>query len=130
MIISHAVSDNRYRGLVRQWDVEKSSSGETYCRCFGEIRRQLDDKAAVRGTTLQIVDRFFPSSKLCSQRGLINTELTLTDRAHVCQQCGMVEDRDLNAAENLNRAGLARIHACGHNGSVQVSVEKSVTKHG
>ncbi len=87
---------------------------------FGEIRRQLVYKAELYGNVLHVVDRFFPSSKLCSRCGQIKTELTLTDRTYVCQQCGMVEDRDRNAAENLNRAGLARIHTCGHDGSVYV----------
>ncbi len=50
--------------------------------------------------------------------GHLNTKLTLTDRTYLCQQCGMVKDRDLNAAQNLHRAGLARIYACGHDGSV------------
>ncbi len=36
----------------------------------------------------------------------------------MCESCGLVKDRDLNAAEHLNRAGLARIHACGPDGSV------------
>ena len=47
-----------------------------------------------------------------------DTELTLTDRTSVCKVCGMVKNRDRNAAENLYRAGLARIYACGHDGSV------------
>ncbi len=58
------------------------------------------------------------SSKKCSCCGQINAELTLTDRTYICTRCGMEKDRDLNAVENLNRAGLARIHACGHDGSV------------
>ena len=46
------------------------------------------------------------------------TELTLTDRMYICKVCGMVKNRDRHAAENLHRAGLARIYACGHDGSV------------
>lgn len=88
---------------------------------FGEIRRQLVYKTTLHGNTLNIIDRFFPSSKMCSGCGTINVELTLTDRTYVCQHCGMKKDRDRNAAENLHRAGLARIYACGHDGSVLVS---------
>ncbi len=72
----------------------------------------------VDGNVLHVVNRFFPLSKQCSCCGNINTELTLTDRIYICRRCGIVKNRDLNAAENLNRAGLARIHACGHDGSV------------
>ncbi len=78
---------------------------------FGEIRRQLTYKAELYGNVLHVVDRFFPSSKQCSGCGNINVELTLTDRTYMCTRCGMVKNRDLNAAENLNRAGLAQIHA-------------------
>ncbi|MCP4396051.1 MAG: transposase [bacterium] len=85
---------------------------------FAEIRRQLTYKADVYGNVLHVVDRFFPSSKMCSNCGHLNTKLTLTDRTYVCQQCGMVKDRDLNAAQNVLRAGLAQIYACGHDGSV------------
>ena len=72
---------------------------------FGEIRRQLVYKTALHGNTLNIVGRFFPSSKMCSCCGNIDAKLTLTNRTYVCKQCGMIKDRDLNAAENLNRAG-------------------------
>ena len=62
--------------------------------------------------------------------GHINHELTLTNRTYVFQQCGMMKDRDLNAAENLYRAGLARIHACGHDGSVSVPHVTEATSMG
>jgi hypothetical protein len=51
----------------------------------------------------------------------------LTNRTYVCERCGMVKDRDFNAAENLNRAGLARIQACGHDGSVSVTRVTEIT---
>ena len=53
--------------------------------------------------------------------GIINTKLTLTDRTDVCKACGMVKDRDLNAAINLDKVGTAQpepTDACGHDGSV------------
>jgi transposase len=48
-------------------------------------------------------------------------KLSLTARTYVCKVCGMVKNRNLNATENLYRAGLARIYACGHDGSVAVN---------
>ncbi len=44
--------------------------------------------------------------------------LTLTGRTYLCKKYRLVKNRDRNTVENLNRAGLARIHVCGHEGSV------------
>jgi putative transposase len=84
---------------------------------FGEIRRQLEYKTSWYGGEIIDVDRFFPSSKLCSVCGVIKEDLTLGDRIYQCE-CGNVIDRDLNAAINLehyglNTLGLRGIQACG-----------------
>jgi len=47
---------------------------------------------------VQLVDRWFPSSKTCHACGWVKEDLTLADRVWVCEQCGIVHDRDLNAA--------------------------------
>ncbi len=70
---------------------------------FGEFRRQLEYKTSWYGTELVIADRWFPSSKTCSDCGSINHDLTLSDRTYACTGCGLVIDRDLNAAVNLAR---------------------------
>jgi putative transposase len=70
---------------------------------FGEFRRHLEYKTAWYGTELVVADRWFPSSKTCSGCGSINPELTLADRTYACTSCGLVIDRDLNAAINLAR---------------------------
>jgi putative transposase len=70
---------------------------------FGEFRRQLTYKAAWYGTELVVADRWFPSSKTCSGCGNIDAELTLADRVYRCAACGLVADRDVNAAINLAR---------------------------
>ena len=54
---------------------------------------------------LIFVDRFFPSSKLCSKCGYKNTGLTLKDREWICPECGSKHDRDLNAAINIKSEG-------------------------
>ena len=90
-------------------------------------------KMTLYGNTLNIVDRFFPSSKMCSGCGNINAELSLTDRTFVCKRCGMVNDRDLNAAINLNKVGRAHpepTDACGHDGSVSVIEVTEATSMG
>jgi len=70
---------------------------------FGELRRQLEYKAAWYGTELVIADRWYPSSKTCSGCGSIKPDLALADRTYHCNACGLVIDRDLNAAVNLAR---------------------------
>jgi putative transposase len=68
---------------------------------MGEIRRQLTYKAARYGTTLHIADRWYPSSKTCSDCGWKKVDVTLRDRTWVCEDCGVRHDRDVNAALNL-----------------------------
>ena len=78
---------------------------------FSEIRRQLTYKSELRNNKLHVVDRFFPSSKLCSNCGRKKTkeELTLATRTYNCI-CGLTLDRDLNAAINLvNEVRLRKI---------------------
>lgn len=67
---------------------------------FGEFRKQLEYKAKLAGCTVVVADRFFPSSKMCNDCGTLNQKLTLADRTWQCD-CGMVHDRDVNAAINL-----------------------------
>jgi len=70
---------------------------------FGTIRRQLEYKALRYDTKLIIADRWYPSSKLCSQCNYKNDSLTLKDREWNCRECGAIHDRDSNAAINLKR---------------------------
>lgn len=79
---------------------------------MGEFRRQLEYKSAWDRRHLAVIDRFYPSSRLCRGCGAINATLTLSDRQWVCD-CGMVHDRDLSAAINIRDEGL-RILAAGH----------------
>ena len=66
----------------------------------GEFRRQLSYKLAWRDGRLLVADRFFPSSKTCSSCGEVKAKLSLATRTFRCG-CGLVIDRDLNAARNL-----------------------------
>src|SRR5205807_6145420 len=65
---------------------------------FFEVKRQLLYKSEQYGGFVQLVDRWFPSSKTCHVCGWVKEDLTLADRVWVCEQCGIVHDRDLNAA--------------------------------
>jgi IS605 OrfB family transposase len=68
---------------------------------FGEIRRQLTYKTTWNGGRLHVADRWYPSSKTCSGCGAVKTKLALSQRVYDCEACGLVIDRDLNAARNL-----------------------------
>lgn len=68
---------------------------------FGELRRQIEYKAAMSGATITVADRFYPSSKTCSHCGAKKDDLTLRDRIFICPKCGHVINRDFNAALNL-----------------------------
>ncbi len=69
---------------------------------FGMFRTILTYKAEAAKRKLVVADRFFPSSKTCSNCGIIDDKLTLSHRQFNCNSCGISLDRDLNAAYNLN----------------------------
>ncbi len=101
---------------------------------FYEFKRQLLYKAAWYGARLILADQWEPSSKRCSGCGWLDVELTLADRTFHCAQCGLVLDRDLNAALNLvHLAGSSSDsqNACGaassgtrHKSRVKLAVKK------
>ncbi|WP_240810072.1 transposase [Actinomadura sp. WMMA1423] len=76
-----------------------------------ELRRMLEYKCAWYGRDLVVVDRWFPSTKLCGTCGTTHAKLPLDVREWTCE-CGSVHDRDVNAARNILAAGLA-VSACG-----------------
>jgi putative transposase len=67
----------------------------------GELRRQLAYKCAWYGSTLVVADRWYPSSKTCSRCKAVKAKLALSERTYRCEHCGLVLDRDANAAANL-----------------------------
>ncbi|MGZ3487279.1 MAG: RNA-guided endonuclease TnpB family protein [Isosphaeraceae bacterium] len=101
------IEDLSLKGLART-KLAKSFTDAS----MGEFRRQLTYKSEWNRKHLVVIDRFFPSSRLCRGCGAVNGELTLSDRHWVCR-CGMVHDRDGSAAINIRDEGL-RILAEGH----------------
>lgn len=75
---------------------------------FYEFRKKLEHKCKLLGIELRIVDRFYPSSKLCHECGIIKKDLKLSDRVYICE-CGYSEDRDVNASLNLRDAKIYKI---------------------
>lgn len=102
-----AIEDLNVRGFART-KLAKSIMDVS----FGEFRRQLEYKTVWRRKHLAVVNRFFPSSKMCHACGAVNYALTLADRSWNCD-CGARHDRDLNAAVNLRSEGL-KVLAAGH----------------
>ncbi|MDQ0955536.1 transposase [Streptomyces phaeochromogenes] len=78
---------------------------------WAEFRSMLEYKAAWYGREVIAVDRWFPSSKLCSACGTVQDKMPLHVRTWTCH-CGTTRDRDVNAAKNLLAAGRA-VAACG-----------------
>lgn len=68
---------------------------------FYELTRQVEYKSNWQGVEFIKADRWFPSSKTCSNCGSVKPLLTLSERVYVCEECGIIIDRDLNAAINL-----------------------------
>jgi putative transposase len=114
----------RYRTIViEDLNVSGMLANRTLARAiadvgFFEFRRQLQYKAEMAGSTVLVVDRWFPSSKLCSACGARNGALTLSERIWTCAPCGTSHDRDVNAARNLARyAESSPASACGAEGA-------------
>jgi putative transposase len=76
---------------------------------FFEVQRQLLYKTEQYGGDVQLVSQWYPSSKTCHACGWIKDDLTLDDRVWVCEQCGVVLDRDFNASLNIRDEALRLI---------------------
>ncbi len=76
---------------------------------FFEVQRQLLYKTEQYGGYVQLVDRWYPSSKTCHSCGWIKEDLRLSDRVWVCEQCGVVHERDFNASLNIRDEALRLI---------------------
>lgn len=98
------VEDLHVAGMVRNRRLARHVQDAS----FAEVRRQVEYKTAWHGGTLIVADRWFASSKTCSECGAVKAKLALSEREWTCTACGTVLDRDVNAAVNLARlAGSA-----------------------
>ncbi|EFA22990.1 IS607 family element RNA-guided endonuclease TnpB [Bifidobacterium gallicum] len=93
------IEDLNVAGMVRNRSLAKAVSD---CG-FAELRRQLAYKTVRHGSRLHVIDRYHPSSKTCSACGAVKAKLSLAERTYACAECGLVLDRDLNAAVNIER---------------------------
>lgn len=98
------IEDLNVKGMMKNKYLSKSVAQQK----FYEFRVKLQNKCILYGIELRIVDRFYPSSKLCHKCGNIKKDLKLSDRVYVCK-CGYIEDRDLNASYNLRDAKIYKL---------------------
>jgi IS605 OrfB family transposase len=103
------LEDLNVAGMVRNHSLARHIADAS----FGQIRRQLEYKTAWNGGRTVVVDRWFPSSKTCSGCGAVKAKLALSERTYVCMMCGLVLDRDVNAARNLAALGEAMVAGSG-----------------
>ena len=96
------LEDLNVAGMIRNHKLALSLSDAS----FGEIRRQLEYKCNWYGGRMVTVGRFFLSSKLCRPCRKKNDELELSDREWVCPDCGTLNQRDPNAARNIEQEAL------------------------
>ncbi|MFH8895960.1 RNA-guided endonuclease InsQ/TnpB family protein [Streptomyces coeruleorubidus] len=102
------IEDLTVRTMVRNRKLARAISDVAWA----EFRSLLEYKAAWYGREVIAVDRFFPSSRLCSHCGALQDKMPLHVRTWTCDSCGTTHDRDVNAAKNLLAAGLA-VTVCG-----------------
>ena len=99
------IEDLNVRGMMQNRHLARAVAGQK----FYEFRTKLISKAKQLGIEVRIVDRFYPSSKLCSCCGFIKSDLKLSDRTYTCSSCGSELDRDFNASQNLANAKVYKI---------------------
>ena len=108
------IEDLNVAGMVKNRRLARSVSDAS----LGEFRRQLEYKTARTGAALRVIDRWYPSSKTCSECGAVKAKLSLSERVYRCDACGLSIDRDLNAAVNIMVAGSAPETLNAHRGTV------------
>lgn len=98
------IEDLNVTGMMKNKHLSKAISSQK----FFEFRTKLTAKCKQNNIELRVADRWYPSSKTCSQCGEVNNGLKLKDRVYKCE-CGLSIDRDLNASINLKNAKKYKI---------------------
>ena len=96
------MEDLNVSGMIKNKHLSKAIAEQS----FYEFIRQMKYKCEFNGIEFIQADRFYPSSKTCSECGHIKDKLKLSERTYTCEECGCVIDRDFNASVNLSRYKL------------------------
>ncbi len=96
------IEDLNVKGMIKNHKLAESIQSLS----FGRFREILVYKCDWYGRDLVVIDRFYPSSKLCNVCGYKNKDLTLKDRNWCCPKCSTEHDRDVNASININKEGI------------------------
>ena len=98
------IEDLQLKGMTALWGRKMNDLAH------GAFINRLEYVATKYGVTVHKIDRFYPSSKTCTC-GYVNKQLQLKDRHWTCPECGAVHDRDLLAAQNILRQGIAELES-------------------
>lgn len=98
------IEDLNVSGMMKNKHLSKAIASQK----FSEFRTKLISKCKNNDIEVRLVNRFYPSSKLCNKCGKIKKDLKLSDRVYKCE-CGYIEDRDLNASFNLRDTKTYRV---------------------
>jgi putative transposase len=96
------LEDLNTKGMLANHNLAQAVSDAS----FFEVKRQLLYKSEQQGGSVQLVGRWYASSKTCHHCGWVKEDLTLADRVWVCKQCGAINERDPNAAQNIKEEAL------------------------
>ena len=95
------LEDLNVKGMMKNKHLAKAIQEQ----CFYEFYRQIQYKCLWNNIKFIEADRFYPSSKTCSECGSVKKQLKLSEREYICEECGCVIDRDYNASVNLMKYG-------------------------
>ncbi|MGB5823110.1 MAG: transposase, partial [Proteocatella sp.] len=102
---SITIEDLNVKGMMKNRHLSRAVSQQK----FYEFRVKLTNKCKQNDIELRVVDRWYPSSKLCSCCSNVKKDLKLSDRVYICKDCGLVIDRDMNASINLREAKTYKV---------------------
>lgn len=108
------LEDLNVKGMLKNHKLAKAITDSS----FYELKRQITYKTFFYGGEVHLINRYFPSSKACSNCGTVKEDLKLSDRTYNCSDCGFSLDRDLNAAINIEKyytESSSEINAFGEN---------------
>lgn len=113
-----AAEDLNISGMMKNHKLARSIGEQGWY----SFKQMLKYKCQMQGKHFVEIDRFYPSTKTCSNCGFVQ-DVKLSERTFHCHNCGFDIDRDYNASLNINRAGIVQIKACGDHVSLNQNID-------